>query len=335
MASRETIAVQTDVVMWVHEELFSRVFPGESLPVPAADFASLMSSLTTLTTITQLVSDDLTELIAGSTLTSLQNTFDAYKPLVDKHYGGELANQDCAPTSDCLALATSNLLDLLFFAGGLSVPSGISTALWVLHADTSAYGDTFPQNKGGLLDDPALFFYESIRFFPPVVGFPWWTTPPARASDDTASQAEGGVRKILNVALANKDPNAWGADAHRFRVRDHTDYATKFVGFADYAFDNSVAGGKMNRNCPAKDLALQMGKAFFTEWDQNGWCTRDSPAYEEATPFVDAFGLYRGKQENQECSPNWNPFGASECCRGSCSAEWSWSSWSLSWSCKA
>jgi hypothetical protein len=323
-AARTSVDVQPDIVAWVHEELFKRLFPGEpTLPVPASEFVSLQSSLATLSTITQLLSDDLSNLIAGSTLTKLQAAYEAYLPLVEKVYGAELANADCSPMTDCVALATSNLLDVLFFAGGLSVPSGISTGLWVLHADTSAYGETFPQQPA--VGDPATFFYESIRFFPPVVGFPWWTTPPERASDDTKSQTAGGVRKILNLALANKDPNAWGSDAHQFRVRKHSDYAQNFVGFADYAYDNSVAEGKMNRHCPAKQLALQMGKAFFTEWDQEGWCTRDASDYQEATPFVDPFKLYRGRRNGHSCSPNLNPFGTSECCVGGC--YWEWSGW--------
>jgi hypothetical protein len=332
-AARTSVSVQPDVVAWVHEELFKRVFPGvATLPVHATEFVSLQSSLTSLSTITQLLSDDLSSLIAGSTLTKLQAAYDAYYPLVQETYGAELAGADCSPMTDCVALATSNILDALFFAGGLSVPSGISTGLWVLHADTSSYGETFPQDP--IVADPAAFFYESIRFFPPVVGFPWWTTPPERASDDTKSQAAGGVRKVLNLALANKDPNAWGADAHQFRVRRHADYANNFVGFADHAYDYSVAEGKMNRNCPAKQLALQMGKAFFTEWEQEGWCTRDSTGYQEATPFVDAFTLFRGRRTGHSCSPNPNPWGTSECCVGHCG--WEWSGWfSGSFKCKA
>jgi hypothetical protein len=332
-AAKTSVSVQPDIVAWVHEELFKRLFPNaKGLPVPAADFVSLQSSLTTLSTITQLLSDDLTELIASSTLSKLQDAFTAYRPLVEAEYGAELAAANCAPMTDCVALATSNLLDVLFFAGGLSVPSGISTGLWVLHADTSSYGQTFPQDPA--ITDPAAFFYESIRFFPPVVGFPWWTTPPERASDDTKSQAKGGVRKILNLALANKDPNAWGGDAHQFRVRSHTAYAKNFVGFADYAYDQSVADGKMNRNCPAKQLALQMGKAFFTEWDQEGWCTRDNSKYQEATPFVDPFTLFRGRRTGHSCSPRPMPWQTSECCVGSCS--WEWSGWFRgSFKCKA
>jgi len=133
---------------------------------------------------------------------------------------------------------------------------------------------------------------------------------------------------VLNLALANKDPNAWGADAHQFRVRNAHQYAQAFVGFADFASDATVAEGKMNRNCPAKTLALQMGKAFFNEWEQGEWCTRDSPSYTEATPFVDNFVLRRGKQTGQSCSWRWF-WQDSDCCVGSCG--WRWSS---GWMCR-
>lgn len=325
-AAQDSISVQEDVTAWVHTELVARAFPNRALPVPAADFVALQSSIVTLSTLTQLLSDDVTQLVAGDTFSKLSATFDAYRPLVEEVYGDELRDADCAPTTDCVDLATSHLLDLLFFAGGLSVPSGLSTGLWVLHGDTAPYGEAFPA-PGSLRarDDPGAFFYESIRFFAPVVGLPWWTTPPARAEDDAASQyntAAGvaGVRTILNLALANKDPNVWGEDGHLFRVRPHAEYASHFVGFADFALDDDVAGGKMNRACPAKSLALAMGKAFFTAWEQEEWCTKDSPGYTEATPFVDPFTLVRGVVEGRRCSPRW-PWEESECCRGTCRPE--------------
>lgn len=171
-----------------------------------------------------------------------------------------------------------------------------------------------------------------MRFFAPVVGFPWWTTPPARANDDTASQASpGSKRYILNLAMSSKDPNAWGADAHRFKVRSLSDYHAKFMGFADNAVDNSVAGGAMNRKCPGKDLGIKMGKAWFSVFNQGSWCTTDESGYAEATPFGDEFTLIkptcsgsckRGKPNGASCSMQIT--GESECCDGSCNMQWGW-----------
>jgi len=123
------------------------------------------------------------------------------------------------------------------------------------------------------------------------VGFPWWTTFPERATSKTGNQYESGERKVLNLALAQKDPNVWGADAAKFRLRPFKSYHDHFVGFADFAYDDGVAQGKMNRNCPAKTLAIAMGTAWLEAWHQEEWCTDDKPSWEDITPFVGDFVL--------------------------------------------
>ena len=207
----------------------------------------------------------------------------------------------------------------------------ISTGLWTLYGNTAGFPDFFDSSYRLRDYDSEAFMYESMRFFAPVVGFPWWTTPPARASDDTASQTEGGVRHILNLAMSSKDPNAWGPDAHRFKVRTVAKYHSTFMGFADNAYDNSVANGAMNRACPGKLLGIAMGQAWFDVFDQDAWCTNDETNYKEATPFVDEFTLIkptcpgqckRGIANGQSCSPNM--FGESACCDGSCNMQWGW-----------
>ena len=70
-------------------------------------------------------------------------------------------------------------MDSLLFAGGLSVPSAIGVSLAVLYA-----GDNSPmtlKDRHDLAKDVnhmqvAQFVFESIRRYPPVVGFPWWNT---------------------------------------------------------------------------------------------------------------------------------------------------------------
>ena len=88
----------------------------------------------------------------------------------------------------------------------------------------------------------------------------------------------------------------------------------------------------MDRVCPAKTQALQMGKAWFAAHEQNEWCTNDQTAYKEATPFVDAFVLFKGRKMGQSCSPQW--WGTSQCCSGSC--RWIWRGWwGGHWKCAA
>ena len=71
---------------WLHWRL--ALHGQSSLQFPAvlvrlADFVALQSSIVTLSTLTQLLSDDVTQLVAGDTFSKLSATFDAYRPLVE------------------------------------------------------------------------------------------------------------------------------------------------------------------------------------------------------------------------------------------------------------
>eukprot|EP01061_Rhynchopus_euleeides_P024820 TRINITY_DN399_c1_g1_i13.p1 TRINITY_DN399_c1_g1~~TRINITY_DN399_c1_g1_i13.p1 ORF type:complete len:524 (+),score=214.72 TRINITY_DN399_c1_g1_i13:233-1573(+) len=295
IAARKSLNIQSDVKIWVNEELFRITFPGEANPLSGEDFVSLQSSFTTLTPFVQIVPQWFANLMARDTVAKLEAYFAAVRPLVVKHYGARLAGQDCAPTLDCVDQLTSALIDTLLLAGGLSVPSGISTALWVMYGNTAPHGDIFPADFRMDTNNVLPFFYESLRFFAPVVGVPFWEPAPARATDDTANQFEGGKRIVMNVALANQDPNVYGADAHKFRVRAMSEYHSKFIGFADFAVDASVADGTMNRVCPGKALALQLGKAWLQQWDQDAWAVEgeEKSNYKMVAPLVDSFVLRR------------------------------------------
>lgn len=315
---QDLLAVQDDVKGWIFEQLFEITFPGETNPVVTKDFVALQSSFTTLSTITQMVPDGLSDAIAKSTIEGLNNLFTKLKPLTEKIYGDELKGKNCecpdsienCPSKTCVDVLTSAFMDTLLAAGGLSVPGAISTGIWVLHADTSNHEfekDLFPETRVELTEtDVDAFFYESMRFFAPVVGFPWWTQKPDRATDDKADQYDNGVRKVLNLALANKDPNAWGKDCHKFRVKTLSDYRKLFLGFADFAYDDTVADGNMDRKCPGKTLAFAMGRAWFEQWNQKAWCydSDQKSQYKEATPFVDDFVLRKngGWATDEECS---------------------------------
>merc|ERR1711972_920153 len=143
-------------------------------------------------------------------------------------------------------------------AGGLSVPTGICTGLAVLYS--KAANNPFPEGtypKGKALN----FYWENVRFFAPVVGFPHWTTRPTCAggsAEDTAAlnksdgktktcpflkdgstdgkdvnEYMGGVREVPNMALAMRDPAKWGNDASDFRIRSISEYGQNSVGFAE------------------------------------------------------------------------------------------------------
>lgn len=77
----------------------------------------------------------------------------------------------------------------------------------------------------------------------------------------------------------------------------------------------------MNRKCPGKDLALQFGKIFFEEFDQDRWCTADNVKYTKTVPFFDDFTLRSDlKPEGASCTKKILPWRwrESECCSGRC-----------------
>ena len=311
-----TLSVQGDIKAWTHQLLHSIAFGREISFEAAQTFVAVQGQLTTFTTISQLFPAEIfgqeefrgtnvkaaiySALGAAAIRDDLKGYFDVYLPLVEEIYGAELAGKDCSPSPSCAHQLASALLDTFTTAGGLSVPGALSTALGVLYsADDSNPGK-------GLTYDPATqsaaLFYESMRMFAPVVGFPFWTTAPAPATtgydcggSPCANQYAGGSRTVLNLALAQRDLARWGSDAEKFTLKSVAEYHRNFVGFAEMAQDDAVAGGAMNRNCPAKELAVYIGTQFFKKFDQAAW--KLSPAqsaiqFGGSTPFVDAFVLY-------------------------------------------
>ena len=297
LSGRELLDVQTDIKRWVFEELFKLAYPGEVNPIPSADFVALQSGFLGLQPFVQLVPPFVGELMAEEVLEKLSAVHDLLRMYTEKHYGARVADGDCSPTEGgCLEQLTAAFLDTFISAGGLSVPSGISTALWVMYGDVASHGDMFPTNYTIDNNDVLPLYYESMRFFAPVVGFPWWDPAPERATDDFGSQFDGGHRTVLNLAFANRDPNVWGGDAHKFRVRPAAEYYEHFIGFAETAVDETVANGTMNRACPGKTTAIALGQAFLQNFNQSEWANtgNSSSEFTLVVPFIDNFILAKG-----------------------------------------
>lgn len=196
-------------------------------------------------------------------------------------YGGWIAESKYARAPWSLDLGqqkylASAALDAVLFAGGLSIASVISCALAV------AFGDASPLPLSRAKRTSAVapqLVWETIRFFPAVVGFPWF-------KDDTLQQ-----RTICNLAMALRDPRVWGDDAEEFKLRPVADYHRLSVAFADQAIDTE--DGTMTRACPAKDYALSFCYAFvravFAAGD--GWAVEnpDKITFTGSTPFVSEF----------------------------------------------
>eukprot|EP01061_Rhynchopus_euleeides_P046541 TRINITY_DN8885_c0_g1_i1.p1 TRINITY_DN8885_c0_g1~~TRINITY_DN8885_c0_g1_i1.p1 ORF type:complete len:515 (+),score=222.70 TRINITY_DN8885_c0_g1_i1:87-1631(+) len=298
LKSRNELRIPESLREWVLDELFTRSFPGETNPFDAKEFSETQDAFVKGQILTPLVPEFLGRRLEKSTIKTLQKYYQWLLPLTKKHYGKELEAQDCTPTpGGCADQLASGFLDAFLAAGGLSVPGAISTALWVLYGDVEPHGDTFPQGYVYSRESPLPFFYESMRFFAPVLGFPWWEKFPERTTDEYGSQFAGGQRVLLNIALADRDPNVWGKDAHKFRVRPMKEYHDKFIGFAETAIDNSVGGGKYNKACPAKTTALHMGKAFLKNFDQDEWeLVGKQSEFFLMAPMVDEFVLQRKQQ---------------------------------------
>ena len=176
-------------------------------------------------------------------------------------------------------LLASNMMDSLLFAGGLSVPSAIGVSLAVLYA-----GDNSPMKledrhelaRGVDKMKVAQFVFESIRRYPPVVGFPWWNT-----------EEKNDFRTVMNLAMAQRDPVKWGNDAESFVLREPGQYSELMgVSWAAPETDWYPEGdtwkvssgvhkfGDMARECPAKELSFIMAtefiEGFLKDAKQNG-----------------------------------------------------------------
>mmetsp|Transcript_50010 Transcript_50010/g.160764 ORF Transcript_50010/g.160764 Transcript_50010/m.160764 type:complete len:278 (-) Transcript_50010:52-885(-) len=243
----------------------------------------------------------------------------ALEPFVEKKYGTQLASQSCAPSeTSCLTLASTSVMDGLTFAGGISVPTDMATAVGLLYSTspTNPYpAREIPPNK------ELEFFWENIRYFAPVIGFPSWSTRPTcpgLSPNETQSlnkpggkqeackegpknlatgfakvnQWQGGTRQVPNLALAQRDPNKWGPTSNEFVVRNLIEYK-KSVGFAEMAEDNTVAGGKMNRICPGKTLALMIGETFLKLFKKGDWdaVSPESIVFDSGPMWISEFVL--------------------------------------------
>lgn len=303
-AAAGKLVVATDIQAWFYQVLYKVAFQ-KSIDFSAAqDFVKVQNSMVKLGTISQVVSAPLYGLadsILGLTSTKDGSTryVGEYLQLVEELWGKQLSKLDCSPSPNCSLQLASGLWDGLYSAGGLSVPAGIMSGLAIMYStsDTNpSLAYTIPKGK------ELEFFWECIRFIPPVYGFPHWEDSRPVCVDLTAeetlelnkshgetsacpklpvnrqtgfppvNQWIGGHRVVLDLASAQKDPTVWGKGAAtEFRVRPLKDYERKSQGFAEMAVDNDVDDGRSNRVCPGKDLALAVGKLWWEEFNVVEW----------------------------------------------------------------
>lgn len=315
---RETgMTVLRDVTALVHQILYQVTFGRTISFEDAEEFVEVQSEVVALATLSHLLPAALYRFIEPVRERAAAYARE-YSRLLEARFGARLAREDCSPSASCMAQLGSAVWDSLYGAGGLSVPSSIGTGIAVLF---STHGSN-PFRRGSFSRDQALSFYwENIRFFPPVVGFPHWEKRPTCAGLTEAqtaalskpdgrteacplgardastnfprvNQYQGGKRVTPVLALAQKDPKKWGNDAHRFVLRGLREYETKSLGFAEGAVDQSVAAGGMDRVCPGKDLALMIGATFFELFDKSDWAQPRLPIEFTGGPsYISTFTL--------------------------------------------
>jgi len=177
-----------------------------------------------------------------------------------------------------LSIVNTNLLDGLIFAGGLSVPGVVLPGIATLYA-----GDQSPAPGVQLsADNTEPFAWETTRYFPPVLGFPY--------VDETKSQP----LQIMALGLGQRSADVWGDDAESptFRMRDMQTYYDNWVGHADFAEDPA---GEMTRRCPGRSLSFAMIEGWYKAWDQPAWTPAPGTHFKftERVPFVNGFTMVR------------------------------------------
>jgi len=181
----------------------------------------------------------------------------------------------CEVPAHILPSLASALLDALTFAGGLSIPSGITAVLALFYAERSPATQFSDMSK---LSDEELeaFVYEAVRLFPPVIEFPW-------------IDASSGRRKLMIQMMALRDRSVWGEDANEFRLRSldayHNYSGVAWVEPANGAEKNGSRWlvTKSSRGCPGQDLSIAMIVGFLAEWralqEESGeWSVSEQPA---------------------------------------------------------
>jgi hypothetical protein len=335
------LVVSSDLIELVHRILYEGVFKRSVTKEYAKQFVALQSKIVALGTIGQLLPASLYSFLSPIR-EEIATYIDEYEPLIDALWGDELragGEDACAPSGSCTRQAAAMVFDAFYSAGGLSVPTTISTGVGLLFSED----DSNPFKQASYRVDQALqFYWENLRYFAPVVGFPHWETRPVCAgstADATqklneadgrtkacplggeatqgypnVNQYQGGIRVVPNMAIAQRDLRVWGSDGNEFKIRPVSEYITKSVGFAEMAVDNSVAGGRMNRVCPGKTVALMIGSSFFAAFEKSDWATPRIPiTFGSGPSYVSSFTLST-KQMVADCNEVCPSCGLSASC---------------------
>jgi len=194
-----------------------------------------------------------------------------------------------------LRYAAHGILEAFLFAGGLSVPSMIQSAIGAYYkfglGATGFDPSTYP-NSGKLT-------LEATRYNPPVVGFPYIR--------EDANGKEN--RDIPVVAMAGFDATKYGIDVDSFNVErfeDVTDWHELSLNWNDYSIHPDRTMAYANRVCPAKDLSYAMVTAFLEELDLKTWTVEALPEEAAGPGWWTEFTISKGDLTGDNDPPGGN-----------------------------
>mmetsp|Transcript_67411 Transcript_67411/g.119170 ORF Transcript_67411/g.119170 Transcript_67411/m.119170 type:complete len:715 (-) Transcript_67411:93-2237(-) len=247
--------VRQDVKEWSIKILHSMIL---GISLNDSELTEFVAFQTKVTILSSFVPDFATDAVAP--LFGLEEILESRKKYMARYR--EVLKEKHADLNEVdVQYLASCVLDAFLFAGGASIGLSISCALAAVYGDSSPLARSEVPAAGAKEEQFAKqVTWESIRYFPPVVGFPWCTPGGPGTSNAAATQ-----RTCLSLAAAMKDPRVWGEDAEQFKLRPLSEYHKLSVAFAEHAMASpGVSGG--SRCCPAKSLALLCITEFLKAW---------------------------------------------------------------------
>lgn len=240
-----------------------------------------------------------TVLSAQETLAKKVVYLETFKSAIRTKYAGE----DFVISNDALKidLLASVMLDSLQFAGGISVPTVITTVLGLTHM---AMGNRHESLKGLRISNSNYewILWETLRRYAPVAGVPSWE-----------KQNDGSFKHVVpNIVTALRDSSIFdmplefkdrGADVYESKLKST---GMPWAGPATQKFSDGTAdtAAPHSHNCPAQDLSFRMMKAFFTAFMARGdWTAVKDESITVTDYGVSSFTLVRrGATHSTGCS---------------------------------
>lgn len=280
LEGKTSLELSSDAKFWTIKELHMQTLGIRLSDDQVQAFLSLQSISNLLAILPETLVDDVA-LDLGTSVADVNSGkalfVNIYKTILE---GGLLQGH-----SDIeITKAAIIVLDAFLFAGGLSVPSTIKNGLAAYY--TGLTPESFDITNSA---DLGVLVLETVRSFPPVLGFPY-------------IDGVTGQRHAPLAGFAGYDRRVYGGDADKFRIRgDLAYYHERSVNWADSAlpFDGNESS---NHVCPARSMSYSMISAFWEALDATQWCVDPETTITEETgpTFWSDFMLKKGACTNNK-----------------------------------